>query len=220
MKKNIVKLLLLFQVVWVFHGGIVFTNSTSGESEKYSYNYGGFYGLVKIACTTFVESIGRVVEVSCDLPVFPSEESKPQPVQKVCLCFISLNARITNLEKITSMVRYILSLKTNILQNFRFSTLNFVLNYLWLMFLFLYIHRLRYFFLMARSSIWDNIVSYRGRFIENPNCFWANAQEQLGFFTCREKEKNNRFPIENVGNDILHTISYSYLISDKRGKNL
>ena len=191
MKKNIVKLLLLCQVLWVFHGGVVLSkNSTSIENESYSYNYGGFYGLVKIACTTFVESINRVVEVSCDLPVFPNEESKQQPVQKVYLCFISLSANITNLEKITNITKYVLSL--NVLQNFQLSNFNFTLNYLWLMFLFLYIYRLRYFFSRARSSIENSGIVIRGIVVKNPNCFWEHRsfQEQLGFFYCIVLIKN------------------------------
>jgi len=188
MKKTIIKLLLLLQVLWVFHGGVVLTQDSSATVGKmYSYNYDGFYGLVKIACTTFVESINRVVELSCDLPVFPEKRSDTQPVQKVFLYFANFVSNMMNFKPISKITELVLDLSG--LQNFQLLNFNITMNYLWLMFLFLYLYRLRYFFLRARSSISHNGILILGIETENPNCFWDNSQEQLGFFIYNRLKK-------------------------------
>ena len=195
MRKIFVNILLVCQIGWVLHGGVVINQVQSEPvQKKYSYTYGGFYGLVKIACTTFVESVNRVIELSCDLPVFPEDKTSEKPIQKVQLIFVN---SLTNIS-----VRYFsqieqLKTKMDSVFNFQLSTFNFQLNYMWLLFLFLFLYLQNCFNLRPRGNIDGNISMLKlGNKI--PNCLQAYACDQVGIFYFIQNSKILYFKINLI----------------------
>jgi hypothetical protein len=188
MRRIIIKILLLGQVLWVFHNGIVMMNLQKNKFDNIeSIEVRSGNGILKVVCINFLESMKQVIELSC-LATSVGKKKFPQKseqTQRVNLFYTNSTTCMTNMVRRINCVGWELSF--DIVPNSRLKIESMLLLYLWLMFLFLFLYRLRYFFLLARSSVGENyILLLLGREVENPNCFLKRESfiEQLGFFIC------------------------------------
>lgn len=189
MKKIIVKMLLLGQMMWVFHGGAVSNVEDYKINKLKSIEIRGSNSILKVVCVNFLESMKQVIELSSSLATNVSNKKIPNKNdqnQKTCLYFANVNTNniLTNWanskwnnNEYNGSLMFIL--------NNKLITMNLQLSFLWSLCIFIYLYRLRYFFLRARSSIEKKfLVIIRDKVINNPNCFWEleNSHKQLGFF--------------------------------------
>jgi len=161
MKKIIIFLLLLGQIIWILHGGVIVGMRSISVEKIKSFELRSGNGIVKVVCANFFESMRQIIEFSCLAANFSNKKFpvKKEQKQKVSLCFVNFGESLS-IKNITSFISWVLG--CSIVQKDIPLVNNILLIYLWLMFLYLFLYRLNYFFLRARSSIGDNFLLVRG----------------------------------------------------------
>jgi len=184
MKRIVVGILLLGQILWVCHNGFVFSVEDKNLPTIQEVEIRGCFGIFRVVYNNFLESLGRVMELACEVGGM-SEKRVPmrgEGGKREVLYFSTGSNFINNL-----LVRWdnIFGSSRGIILGKMFGEgVVFRINMLWMLGIFIWIVKLRYFYLRPRGSIDSWLIRLLGLEIRDPNCFceYKSSRGQLGFF--------------------------------------
>jgi hypothetical protein len=186
MKKFVVGLLLLGQILWVCHNGFVFSGEDKTLPAIENIEVQGCFGLFRVVYSNFIESMESVIEIACKVGGM-SEGSVPVSKEsgKREVLYFSAGSGV-----LSSIVFKMLDVRGYtdelLVENDIVIRVGILLSSLWLLGIFLWLMRLKYYYLRPRGSIDGIVVNVLGVEVRNPNCFLKRESfiEQLGFFIC------------------------------------
>jgi len=185
MKKIVILIILIGQLVWTFNSGFSTIVGYSGDFERpVIVEIRGFSGVIKVVHSSFIDTLKKVIELSCLIPQLPGSENTEKDENKkndtrqnpLYFCNQSLNLNNSSLWRIKQLVGHSLATTKNNITN----SMSMSLCGLGLMtgFLLLYLYKLKFCIYTPRGSISDIL-----NFLEISPDWVGNApRNQLGLF--------------------------------------